>query len=163
MRRALSAAGATIVGLIALLRFKTVPETVHRKIALFPDAAAAAGELSGTGHSNVRTIDIVHPATQPITVVVGPAVRIASGTVQVQVTMRGPAIVDVAPRQLPHAFQISRNISAAVAPAFQAEVLSSQGASIDMISGATLTSEAYEESLQAALDRARGLIAHKDR
>jgi uncharacterized protein with FMN-binding domain len=50
---------------------------------------------------------------------------------------------------------MSKAISDVVAPALQAEALAAQGASIDTISGATLTSEAYAESLQAALDRAR--------
>jgi uncharacterized protein with FMN-binding domain len=69
--------------------------------------------------------------------------------------MRGNDILDVSARQLPNAFVMSKAISDVVAPALQAEALAAQGASIDTISGATLTSEAYAESLQAALDQAR--------
>jgi uncharacterized protein with FMN-binding domain len=37
----------------------------------------------------------------------------------------------------------------------RSEVLRAQSANIDVISGATLTTEAYAQSLQAALDAAR--------
>lgn len=46
-------------------------------------------------------------------------------------------------------------INQQVIPILQQETLQTQSANIDLISGATLTSEAYAESLQAALSRAR--------
>ncbi|HTP11237.1 MAG TPA: FMN-binding protein [Anaerolineae bacterium] len=40
-------------------------------------------------------------------------------------------------------------------PYLQSEAIQAQSANVDLISGATLTSEAFAESLQAALDNAR--------
>jgi uncharacterized protein with FMN-binding domain len=45
-------------------------------------------------------------------------------------------------------------ISNRAAPLLRAEVLQSQSADVQTISGATVTSEAYLNSLQAALDAA---------
>lgn len=88
-------------------------------------------------------------------VVTGPVVSIPSGLVQVQVILRGSHITDVVPLQMPDAFVISQNLSAVTTPVLRAETLIAQNAAIDTVSGATLTSKAYAESLQAALDRAR--------
>jgi len=46
-------------------------------------------------------------------------------------------------------------ISSQVEPILQQEVLQAQSAQIDLVSGATYTSEGYAQSLQSALDKAR--------
>ena len=48
----------------------------------------------------------------------------------------------------------SQRISQAAEPILREEALSAQTANIDLLSGATYTSEAYVESLQSALDQA---------
>ena len=48
----------------------------------------------------------------------------------------------------------SQSINARAAPALRAAVLETQGAQVNTISGATLTSGSYLESLQSALDQA---------
>ncbi|HSS10338.1 MAG TPA: FMN-binding protein, partial [Acidimicrobiales bacterium] len=58
--------------------------------------------------------------------------------------------------QLPFDRARSQAISDQVAPILHQEVLDAQSAQIDTVSGATYTSEAYAESLQAALDQAHG-------
>jgi uncharacterized protein with FMN-binding domain len=45
-------------------------------------------------------------------------------------------------------------ISASAAPILRQEALQAQSAQIDMVSGATYTSEGYQQSLQGALDAA---------
>jgi uncharacterized protein with FMN-binding domain len=74
--------------------------------------------------------------------------------VQVVVTIRGSRITDVQPAAIPLDSGRSRSINTVAAPLLRQEVLRAQSARIDVVSGATYTSEAYAQSLQAALDRA---------
>lgn len=85
---------------------------------------------------------------------VGPVVQTQFGPVQVQVTISGGKIAEVAALQLPSDRQRSAYISSVVGPMLRSEALTAQSAQIDLISGATYTSDAYAQSLQAALDQA---------
>jgi uncharacterized protein with FMN-binding domain len=84
----------------------------------------------------------------------GQTVQTRYGPVQVQVTVSQGRITDVATLQLPQNDGHSARISSAVEPMLRSEVLSTQSADIQTISGATYTSEAYRSSLQSALDSA---------
>ena len=77
------------------------------------------------------------------------------GPVQVQVTISGGVITDVAALQLPSGDRHSLDISRRVEPVLRSAALAAQSARIDVLSGATYTSTAYAQSLQAALDAAR--------
>ncbi|MCW8096925.1 FMN-binding protein [Streptomyces tauricus] len=83
-------------------------------------------------------------------VVAGSAVNTEKGTVQVEVTFDGDSIGSVRMLQQPNHPQTE-----AAVPKLVASTLKAQSADIDAVSGATITSEGYVESLQAALD-ARG-------
>jgi uncharacterized protein with FMN-binding domain len=74
------------------------------------------------------------------------------GTLSVRVVARGTQITDVSVPAIQTAEPTSQQISAQAIPTLRAEVLSAQGASIDAVSGATYTSQAYIQSLQRALD-----------
>jgi uncharacterized protein with FMN-binding domain len=87
--------------------------------------------------------------------VLGPVVETKYGPVQVRVTLRSRRIVDVAATQLPSDLARSVEISNHAAPILHDEVLQAQSAQIDVVSGATYTSQGYIQSLQAALDSAR--------
>ena len=76
------------------------------------------------------------------------------GDVQVQVVVAGGKITDVKALQLTDAERRSEMISATAAPILRSEVLQAQSANVDTVSGATVTSDAYLSSLQAALDAA---------
>ncbi|MFJ4205121.1 FMN-binding protein [Streptomyces sviceus] len=80
----------------------------------------------------------------------GSALSTEKGPVQVQVTFSGTKITAVKMLQQPDHPQTT-----AAVPVLVAETLKAQSADIDTVSGATITSEAYKESLQAAID-ARG-------
>ena len=88
--------------------------------------------------------------------VTGPVVATPYGDVQVQVTLSSGKIVDVQAIQLPTDRRRSQMISQYVAPVLRSEALQAQSAQIDLVSGATYTSEGYAQSLQAALDQAHG-------
>jgi uncharacterized protein with FMN-binding domain len=74
--------------------------------------------------------------------------------VQVQVTVDGGTITDVTVVDYPTENGKDRAINARAIPILVQETLDAQSNDIDMVSGATLTSEGYVESLQAALDEA---------
>lgn len=84
----------------------------------------------------------------------GTTVSTRFGDVQVQVTISGGAITDVSALRLTDHDGRSVSISNRAAPLLRDEVLAAQAASVSMISGATYTSSAYLQSLQAALDEA---------
>jgi uncharacterized protein with FMN-binding domain len=66
----------------------------------------------------------------------------------------GTRIVDVTILQVPNDRGRSTEINDYATPLLQREVLQAQCADVDVVSGATYTSYAYAQSLQAALDAA---------
>jgi uncharacterized protein with FMN-binding domain len=76
------------------------------------------------------------------------------GDVQVKVIVSGGRITDVQAVQMPSDRARSAYISQVAGPMLHDEVLQAQSARIDTLSGATYTSDAYAQSVQAALDQA---------
>ncbi len=77
------------------------------------------------------------------------------GTVQVAVVVSGGKISDVNFLQMPSDMGRSMMISRMCQPLLKQSTISKQSANIDFVSGATSTSESYQQSLQSALDQAR--------
>jgi uncharacterized protein with FMN-binding domain len=86
--------------------------------------------------------------------VVGPPVGWSYGHVQVRVRLKERRILDVAVVDMATTNPVSRYRSRAAVSRLRGEVLSGQDAGIDVVTGATYTSNAYLDSLQAALDMA---------
>jgi uncharacterized protein with FMN-binding domain len=86
--------------------------------------------------------------------VTGALVQTPYGNVQVRVSLLGRRITDVTAVHLTDSSSTSVEISAGAEPILRQEALSAQSAKIDLVSGATYTSEGYQASLQAALDAA---------
>jgi uncharacterized protein with FMN-binding domain len=84
----------------------------------------------------------------------GTTVSTRFGDVQVQVTISDGAVTDVTALQLTDHDSRSVAISNQAEPILRDEVLQAQSASVSMVGGATYTSAAYLQSLQAALDEA---------
>ncbi|GAB3271936.1 hypothetical protein GCM10027449_08060 [Sinomonas notoginsengisoli] len=84
----------------------------------------------------------------------GQSVSTRFGTVQVQITVQNGKITEVTALHLTDAERRSQMISAQAAPILRSEVLQAQSANVHTVSGATVTSDAYLTSLQAALDAA---------
>jgi uncharacterized protein with FMN-binding domain len=85
------------------------------------------------------------------TVVNGTVARTRWGPVQVQVQLSGRRIVDVRVLQQPNGNRTDREINAYALPQLREQVLQAQSANVDGVSGATVTSDGYRESLQSAL------------
>ncbi len=85
----------------------------------------------------------------------GPQVDAYWGQVQVKAIVQHGQITDVQFLQYPSDRRTSQRINSIVMPYLQTEAIQAQNANVDLISGATLTSEAFTQSLQAALAGAR--------
>ncbi|MET9834176.1 FMN-binding protein [Streptomyces sp. NPDC006385] len=131
MKRAIPVLVLSVAGLIPVWRYEPSLGT--------PTTAAAAPAPTPSAQSSA-------PASGS-TVVKGPTVRTDKGPVQVEVTFEGGRIASVRMLQQPDHPQTT-----AAVPKLIAGTLEAQSADIDSVSGATITSEGYKESLQAALD-----------
>lgn len=76
------------------------------------------------------------------------------GLVQVQVSIQGGAISSVQFLQYPNDRRTSQQINSIAMPWLQQEAVQAQSANVNIISGATLTSEGFQMSLQTALQAA---------
>jgi uncharacterized protein with FMN-binding domain len=74
--------------------------------------------------------------------------------VQVVITVSGGKITAVNVPTYPTANRRDQQINAYALPILQRETMAAQSADIDTVSGATVTSQGYIQSLQAALDAA---------
>jgi uncharacterized protein with FMN-binding domain len=92
-------------------------------------------------------------SASPVTVT-GSSADTRWGPVQVQLTVADGTITDVEVVDYPTENGRDRQINARAIPVLVQETLDAQSADIDMVSGATVTSEGYLESLQSALDAA---------
>lgn len=76
------------------------------------------------------------------------------GPVQVKITVSNGKITDVRAVQVPDGNHRDQEINDYAVPILHQEALAAQSAQIDTVSGATVTSDGYRESLQSALDAA---------
>ncbi|MFI6129085.1 FMN-binding protein [Micromonospora sp. NPDC051141] len=76
------------------------------------------------------------------------------GPVQVRITVSGGKITDVTAVQVPDGNRRDQEINDYAVPILRQEALAAQSARIDSVSGATVTSDGYRESLQSAIDAA---------
>jgi len=76
------------------------------------------------------------------------------GDVQVSITVTDGKITDVEVPVYPTENHKDQEINAYALPVLRQETLAAQSANIDAVSGATVTSDGYRESLQSALDAA---------
>ncbi|MGI8760230.1 MAG: FMN-binding protein [Jatrophihabitantaceae bacterium] len=162
MKRVLFSIIGTVLGLVALLSFKSHGSAVGSANGL-PSAALPAG---GTSTSAPRSpaSSSAPPAgpssSAPATArtasrtVMGDAIQTPYGVVQVKVTLSGSRITNVGFAQLSANDGTSQQINSAAAPILLQQTLSAQRANIDGVSGASYTSHGYEQSLQSALDKA---------
>ena len=109
-------------------------------------SSGSSGSSSATGTTGA--------SAKAVGTYAGSVVQTRFGSVQVQITVQAGKITEVTALQLTDAERKSVQISNRAAPLLRAEVLKAQSADVQTISGATVTSDAYLNSLQAALDAA---------
>jgi uncharacterized protein with FMN-binding domain len=84
----------------------------------------------------------------------GPVVDAYYGLMQIQAIVQGGRLVAIKVLKYPSDRQTSVYINRQALPMLRDEVVSAQSANVDIISGATLTSEAFIWSLDGALRKA---------
>jgi uncharacterized protein with FMN-binding domain len=86
----------------------------------------------------------------------GSAADTPYGTVQIAAVISGGKITDIQFLSMPNEESRSRQITSMAEPMLKESAINRQSATgIDMVTGATSTSYGYQESLQAALDKAK--------
>lgn len=126
---------ATIAGLVGLFSYRTsLGEAV-------PRAQEPAPAPQPTVYVDGQVID-------------GVAVPTEFGTVQVRVAFAGGRLADVVTLQVHTVHEHSLVLNDFALPQLRQRVLDAQSAEVDTVSGATATSRAYLDSVQAAIDRA---------
>jgi uncharacterized protein with FMN-binding domain len=84
----------------------------------------------------------------------GPMAQTRWGPVQVKITVQGGRLTKVTILQQPSGNSRDAEINNYALPILINETVTAQSTNIDMVSGATVTSEGYLQSLQASLDQA---------
>ncbi|MEU4089169.1 FMN-binding protein [Streptomyces aureus] len=131
MKRAVPVVALSIVGLIAVWRYEPSAAPADSTAGPAPAAATPSGS---SGSSSA-------------TVVKGTTVTTDKGPVQVEASFEGGRITAVRMLQQPNHPQ-----TRAAVPKLVAQTLKAQSADVDTVTGATITSDAYRTSLQAAID-----------
>lgn len=113
-------------------------------LAAVPAGSALAATHGSTNATKSKT------TTKKYT---GPSVDMRWGPVKATITVKGKKITSVSISTSPENFR-SQFIDDQAVPLLKQETLQAQNANINEISGATMTSDAYVQSLQGALKKA---------
>jgi uncharacterized protein with FMN-binding domain len=145
----------TVVTLLFGYHTSTSSESATGTTSVLVAPTDPGSTTSGTqdGTTSGTTTDGSTGSASAVTVT-GSSADTRWGPVQVQVTVENGTITDVTVVDYPTENGKDRQINARAIPVLVQETLDAQSADIDMVSGATVTSEGYLESLQAALDGA---------
>ena len=156
-KRAIAAIVTTALGLALLFSFKTPAESASAlgptQAVVTPRTSATPAPVAGATRVPTSTPAPTKAASKGNGTFTGSVFQNPFGLVQVQITMVSGKITAVTALQLPTHGR-SGFISQDVGPILQGEALSAQSSNIDLVSGATYTSEAYAQSLQSAIDQA---------
>ena len=167
MRRTPIVLAATAAGLATVLGFHT--QKMNSNVLSGLSGASGAGTTptsspSGAG-SGTSTTTAAGSSTTPgstststttaagTRTALGADVQYRYGELELQVTATGGRITNVQPA-IDTAFDPrSSQVNSYAEPLLQSQTLQAQNANINGVSGATFTSQAYVQSLQAALDK----------
>jgi uncharacterized protein with FMN-binding domain len=119
-----------------------------------PAASGALAQRPAPSASPGRSAPAAGPSAATSGTVTGSVVPYGYGELATRVSISGGRITGVNVPVLKVAEQFSQQIAAEAIPVLRNEVLAAQSARIQAVSGATYTSEAYAQSVQAALDKA---------
>lgn len=164
MRRVAFALIGTVAGLVALLSFKTQQGSVTGAPAATATSGTDPGAAAGDGPATTPTSpSTTAPSTSPSSTrsstsatrtVTGDEAQTQFGPVQVKITVKAGKLISVAAVEYPTESPRDQEINSYAIPQLNQEAVSAGNARIDMVSGATFTSQGYLESLQSALDKA---------
>ena len=153
MKRSTIVTGVTVVGVAWLLNYKV---TAHQLTAIAPVSATVGNSASPSTSASATPSPSPSPSASAVLngTFTGADFPNRFGDVQVRVVISNKHITDVQAVQLPTDRAESAYISQQAGPWLRSEALQAQSANIDIISGATYTSQSYAQSLESALQQA---------
>ena len=156
MRRAFVALVVTVAGVGWILGYRITPHLAGLPASSSGQSSQAGqgsqgGGGGGTAPSPAPSANGGGGANGTFT---GSDVPNRFGDVQVKVVVSNGHITDLQAVQLPSDRARSAYISQVAGPILRSEVLRAQSARIDIVSGATYTSESYAQSVESALQQA---------
>ena len=146
MRRIVIALMGTLSGLVMLFSYHTSTDSGAPPTT---GPGTSGGTTSGGASSGGATSGGTTSGTYT-----GDAVDTRWGPVQVRITVQNGRITAADAVQYPQENPRDQEINAYAVPQLNQEVVQQQGAGIDAVSGATVTSDGYLQSLQSAIDQA---------
>jgi len=149
MRRVVLAIVTTVTSLVLLLSFKTHGTS---SLATPPAASATTGNTTGTSAAGSTSGSTSGSSTGTRTVT-GDTIDTRFGPVQVKVTVTNGKVSSVNAIDYPMNDPRDQQINSYAIPVLNQEAAQAGNANIDMVSGATFTSEGYLQSLQSALNK----------
>jgi Uncharacterized protein conserved in bacteria len=145
----------TVMGLTAGLRLygSGLHPAAAVSVSAPPTTAAAATPPTTASGATSAARSTAAPAAPATKSIAGAVEQTPYGPIQVSVTFTGTKITAVKELQSPNDRDLSVQINANAAPILAQEVLTSQSARIDTVSGASYTSQGYAQSVQSAIDK----------
>jgi uncharacterized protein with FMN-binding domain len=151
MKRAAIVTGMTVVGVAWLLTWKVTPPHLGALANVPSTPTPDAGSPSPSPSASSPPSPTPSPRAATNGSFTGADVPNRFGDVQVRVVITDGRITDVQALVLPTDRAQSAYISQVAGPMLRTEALQAQSAKIDIIGGATYTSESYAQSLESAL------------
>jgi uncharacterized protein with FMN-binding domain len=148
---------STTAGITLLFGYHTStsgPASAASETVVAAPAAPGTGSATAAAPSTATSSGTSNGTAASGTTATGAVAQTRWGPVQVTLTVANGRITAVDVPQYPSGNGKDQQINASALPVLTQETLSAQSANIDMVSGATVTSDGYVQSLQSALDQA---------
>jgi uncharacterized protein with FMN-binding domain len=136
---------STVTAVVLLFGYHTSTAGSASTSVVAPPVAGSSGTSSGSTNASSSTSGKTYT---------GPSTDTRWGPVQVAITVSDGKITNVTVPVYPNGNPKDQEINAYALPILTKATLDSQDGNVDMISGATVTSQGYATSLQGALDKA---------
>lgn len=121
-----------------------------------PRSTSTQGQVSGSANSRIVSKPSRLSGQFKDGTYIGSVADAYYGNVQVEAVVSGGRISDVKFLQYPSDRSTSRFINGQAMPILASEAVQSQKANVDIVSGATDTSAAFQQSLMSAISQAQG-------
>jgi len=159
MRRIALVGMSTLSGLVMVFSYHT---STNSSSAVAATATAtgtgtgttSSGTTSGSTSGSTSSGSTSSGTTTSSGTYTGDAVQTRWGIVQVQITVANGKIAKAEAVQFPNQNPRDQEINSYAVPQLNSEAVAQQTSSIDAVSGATVTSNGYIQSLQSAIDQA---------
>jgi uncharacterized protein with FMN-binding domain len=160
VRRIVVALVGTVAGLLMLFSYHTslagagsvtTAPALGARTTTAPGSTSRSATTGGSSSGGSSTSGSTTGASKTVT---GNVAQTQWGPVQVRLTVSAGKITAAEAVQYPNGNGRDQQINSYALPVLAREVLAAQSGNIDLVSGATVTSDGYVTSLQSAIDKA---------